>query len=49
MVLPLETKPVIGGTQDAHIIGLNEILNMVVEKPVSHGWILNDCFSTVGP
>ena len=45
-VLPLKPHPVVGDTKYSDIVGLDKLLDSVIEEPVCDGWILYDGFGT---
>ena len=42
-VLPLKPQPVVLCTKDVQVKALEELLESLVEKPVSYSWVVNDC------
>ena len=44
-VLPLKPQPVVLCTKDVQVKALEELLESLVEKPVSYSWVVNDCTS----
>ena len=44
-VLPLVPQPVVLCTKDVQVKGLEELLESLLEKPVSYSWVVNDCTS----
>ena len=42
-MLPLKPQPIVLCTKDVHVKALEELLELLVEKPVSYSWIVNDC------
>ena len=43
-MLPLEAEPVVRGTKDSNIEGINEFYDALVEEPVSNGGVLLNGF-----
>ena len=44
-ILPLKPHPIV---KHSNIVGLDELLDSVIEEPVRDGWILDDCSGTAG-
>ena len=42
-VLPLKAQPVVSSTQDTSVESINELVDAMVEEPVSDGRVLYDC------
>ena len=41
MVLPLKPQPVVLYTKDIQVKALEELLESLIEKPVSYSWVVN--------
>ena len=44
-MLPLKPQPVVLCTKDVQVKALEELLESLIEKPVSYSWAVNDCTS----
>ena len=42
-VLPLKPQPVVLCSKDIQVKALEELLESLIEKPVSYSWVVNDC------
>ena len=42
-VLPLKAQPVVSSTKDTSLEGIIELVDAIVEEPVSDGRVLYDC------
>ena len=43
-MLPLKVEPVVSGTKDSTVEGINELLDALIKEPVGNGGVLSDCF-----
>ena len=43
-MLPLKVEPVVRGTKDSTVEGINELLDALIKEPVGSGGVLSDCF-----
>ena len=46
-MLPLKVEPVVSGSKDSDIDCIDEVLDVVIEAPISNGRVLLDCFAAL--
>ena len=46
-MLPLKAEPVVGGTKDSGVEGIDEFYNAMIKEPVSDGGVLLECFVAI--
>ena len=48
-MLPTKHQPIVSGSKDSNVEGLDKLHDSMVEEPVCEGWVLNDCLGTGSP
>ena len=47
-MLQLKVYPVVGSTKHTNVESIDELLDAMMEEPVSNGWVLHQCSVSAG-